>query len=551
MQIDVPGNFNIDIEQRNSSNEGKDVDFVAWGPFSSVSEACTVISDNPNNGHIIDCSYSPNSEETCHIQDAQNGQVYVLLLTNYSNAPANILFKKNPYSGTATTDCGIITPPIINNGPLCLGDTLQLTVTTPVAGAAYLWTGPNGWISTTQNPTISDVSVANAGTYSLAVTANGETASPKTTDVVVNLPSDTTFVNEDICSNNLPYSDNGFNVSEAGKYFLTLQNTNGCDSVVTLHLTVYPTFELTDAITICDSELPFTYRDTTFEAGTLTDDFVFNRTTIFGCDSTVMLHLNVRATFTAEIGDIAEICGDDGNFSIPYTLFNGSVEYQSVIFDEKAKLARFRDIEQEPARYDFVTVPLPSIVRPDNYKAVLLFQNGDFSAEYEVKFTVLYPSSPVIRQKWNDVLALTNEKYNLGHYTFSAYQWYKNGEPIYGATGSYLYVGPNEILDFEAEYRALLTRSDDGITLLTCPLQPVPHYDNLSYPTFLDAGQTFNVSTASAGRISFFTLSGIKIADKIAVEGQNLLIAPQQQGNYLMVIDDLQGGVERVKLIVK
>jgi hypothetical protein len=72
-------------------------------------------------------------------------------------------------STPAVTEVKLITPTPIaagNNGPVCLGATLQLTAT-PIAGASYLWQGPNGYTSNQQNPIIS--SFDNPGTYSATV----------------------------------------------------------------------------------------------------------------------------------------------------------------------------------------------------------------------------------------------------------------------------------------------------------------------------------------------------------------------------------------------
>jgi gliding motility-associated-like protein len=61
------------------------------------------------------------------------------------------------------------TPGIFSNAPLCEGSALNLS-TTLVSGAAYSWTGPNGFNSTLQNPTIPSVTTAMAGTYNLQIT---------------------------------------------------------------------------------------------------------------------------------------------------------------------------------------------------------------------------------------------------------------------------------------------------------------------------------------------------------------------------------------------
>ena len=69
---------------------------------------------------------------------------------------------------------------------------------------------------------------------------------------------------------------------------------NGCDSIVTLHLTIHESVTIDAYLTINESDLPYTYGDTTFEPGTVqTGDYIFNLTTVDGCDSIIVLHLTV------------------------------------------------------------------------------------------------------------------------------------------------------------------------------------------------------------------------------------------------------------------
>ena len=84
---------------------------------------------------------------------------------------------------------------------------------------------------------------------------------------------------------------------EAGNYTLsrTFQGSNGCDSFVALHLTVNPTYAVSDSMTICASELPYEWNGVVFtEAGTQMDTLQ----TVNGCDSVVTLFLMVNDTAT-------------------------------------------------------------------------------------------------------------------------------------------------------------------------------------------------------------------------------------------------------------
>ncbi len=74
-------------------------------------------------------------------------------------------------------------PAINSNSPICPGSDIQLS--TAVSAAAYSWTGPNGFSSSAQNPTITAATANNNGTYSLAVTQNGCISQPGTAQVTV------------------------------------------------------------------------------------------------------------------------------------------------------------------------------------------------------------------------------------------------------------------------------------------------------------------------------------------------------------------------------
>ena len=74
-----------------------DVDFVAWGPFTSTDSCneilfsdCPTCPNNTNNpnfypfGNIIDCSFDASFTETISIPNAQAGEYYIILITNYN-----------------------------------------------------------------------------------------------------------------------------------------------------------------------------------------------------------------------------------------------------------------------------------------------------------------------------------------------------------------------------------------------------------------------------------------------------------------------------------
>ncbi|MBQ1408998.1 MAG: T9SS type A sorting domain-containing protein, partial [Bacteroidales bacterium] len=75
---------------------------------------------------------------------------------------------------------------------------------------------------------------------------------------------------------------------EASPY-MTL-NHAGCDSVVTLHLTVNHSVTVYDSLTLASEELPYNYYGNTVN---IAGDYTFDGTTAEGCDSTTLLHVEV------------------------------------------------------------------------------------------------------------------------------------------------------------------------------------------------------------------------------------------------------------------
>ena len=108
-------------------------------------------------------------------------------------------------------------------------------------------------------------------------------------------------ITAEICDNEV-YTQFGFNTSEAGYHTQHLQSTHGCDSLVTLNLTVYPTFTDTTHVEICQGDR---YQRDGFSAET-TGIYVQNLQTTHGCDSVLVLDLVVFPTYLDTI--IAETC---------------------------------------------------------------------------------------------------------------------------------------------------------------------------------------------------------------------------------------------------
>ena len=136
-QISVSGNLNFLLTQGNNppNLNNQDVDFICWGPFASPQ--CTGLYDVPdgNTGipnNIVACSYSAAATETFTIPNAIAGQVYMILITNFSGASGQITLTQT--SGTGATNCNILCPLAVTGGGTFCPNT-PATLTATIAGA--------------------------------------------------------------------------------------------------------------------------------------------------------------------------------------------------------------------------------------------------------------------------------------------------------------------------------------------------------------------------------------------------------------------------------
>ena len=156
------------------------------------------------------------------------------------------------------------------------------------------------------------VTFTGTGTQSVTLTAGNGCDSVVTMTLTVNESYDVTDELA-VCPAALPYSWNGIEFTEAGIQTVTFTAVNGCDSVVTLTLTVSETYEVTDELAVCPAALPYSWNGIEFtgagtQSVTLTDGN--------GCDSVVTMTLTVNEGY--EVTDEMAVCAGD----LPYT-WNG------------------------------------------------------------------------------------------------------------------------------------------------------------------------------------------------------------------------------------
>ena len=141
--------------------------------------------------------------------------------------------------------------------------------------------------------------VNEAGTYTQTLQTINGCDSIITLNLTVNSAL-TSIIDAEICEGTT-YSENGFEHSEAGTYTQTLQTSNGCDSIVTLNLSMTPNSTTTFTATVCEGTV---YTENGFNAS---ETGIYTRTmeSANGCDSTITLDLTVNPSY--QIGVLAII----------------------------------------------------------------------------------------------------------------------------------------------------------------------------------------------------------------------------------------------------
>ncbi len=128
----------------------------------------------------------------------------------------------------------------------------------------------------------------------------------------------TTNSTETVCASSYVFGSQ--TLTQDGVYTETLQSINGCDSTVTLSITFEDVRDSTFVEEICQGESYVLGTQTLTQSGAYSEVF----TTANGCDSTVNLTLSVKATpiitVTENNGDLVSSLGNDYQWS-----YNGSV----------------------------------------------------------------------------------------------------------------------------------------------------------------------------------------------------------------------------------
>jgi hypothetical protein len=168
---------------------------------------------------------------------------------------------------------------------------IQVGITTP----AYTTLSKN--ICQGSSYTFSGQNFTQSGTYYDTLTAQNSCDSIVTLYLIVN-PTSSVNLYDTLCSGS-SFAFGGHSISQSGIYSDTLTGIHGCDSVVTLYLTVNPTSSTNLYNTIC-SNSSITFGGHSYsQSGIYTDTL----STVSGCDSLIVLDLTVNPLSSVNLYD--------------------------------------------------------------------------------------------------------------------------------------------------------------------------------------------------------------------------------------------------------
>ncbi|MCX6291675.1 MAG: proprotein convertase P-domain-containing protein [Bacteroidetes bacterium] len=174
---------------------------------------------------------------------------------------------------------------------------------------SFSWTStPAGYTSTTQSPGAVTPSTLGLGTVTYHVVATnsytGCSSISSSASVTVN-PIYSQTLNPVICSNQSYTFPWGGSTSTGGDYPHHYSSISGCDSLITVHLTVNTAYSESSNLTVCDNQsYPTLPWGGTAVAGANSHLY----TTVNGCDSLVTINLTVNPAPTVLVTTPSAVC---------------------------------------------------------------------------------------------------------------------------------------------------------------------------------------------------------------------------------------------------
>ena len=127
-----------------------------------------------------------------------------------------------------------------------------------------------------------------------------------------------------VCEENLPYFYGTTELIQTGDYDIHFSDNNHCDSLISVHFTVIPTAHGVEEMYVCEGDFPITFGGTPFDSEGVYD-VTFHREGL--CDSIVTLTLHEASKYL--ITEIDSVCDHE----LPYTWRNMEFTQTGVYYD--------------------------------------------------------------------------------------------------------------------------------------------------------------------------------------------------------------------------
>lgn len=323
---------------------------------------------------------------------------------------------------------------------------------------------------------------------------------------------------------------------------------------------------------ICEEQLPYattyTLADGTEKKllfATEMDTVRVDDVNELGCALHLKFYVILRGKTSIDVSTELYACQTSDSVVIGIHSSVGSLRQYTLRYDEAASKAGFEakdkaDLPESLA----IPIAVPENTLPGVYKAYLQFSDGAdegvcASAEYEI--TISIGADGYLHTKWDDVIFVDNNDKNgqpdaESDLSFTAFQWYKDGEPLAGATESFYY----EEGGLNGVYYAVVTTAD-GAVMRLCDKEVRPSTafaavgaDGFSaFPVPTDAGALLTVFLPeNACLLEIYNGFGLQVGS-VAVGGGRMLDlrAPATAGVYMLRATLASGAAKTIKLIVR
>lgn len=158
--------------------------------------------------------------------------------------------------------------------------------------------------------------------------------------------------------------------------------------------------------------------------------------------------------------------------------------------------------------------------------------------------------SGLVIQQWVNVLFFDNSSNN-----YVAWQWYKNGAAISGATKQYY----SEILPLNGTYH-VIAKDKNGNSIKSCPIEATGTVFTKKikiYPNPVKPGGEFTLecdfseSQLNGSEVVIYDIAGKLVQTISNVKPKNQIIAPSQTALYIVVLKLADGQLKTINLLVK